>query len=121
MDRLEVFHVADVDVDAADIIHGAAGGFDRGFKIFADLAGLSFDVADTGNRPVCPSRSHSGNEDQTASGLHHCCLGEMAAWLPNPVAADLLLRHETSCSMWVNLQARYAPSLDRVHRGSHLA
>src|SRR5262249_11002946 len=93
MDCVEVFHIADVDIDAADVVDGAAGGLDSGLEILADLAGLGFDVADTGNRSVGPSRGPSRNEDQTASGLHHCCLREMAAWLPDPVATDLLLRH----------------------------
>jgi len=41
VDLLEMLHVADIDVDAADIVHGAAGLFDRGLQI---LAHLCFDI-----------------------------------------------------------------------------
>src|SRR5580658_9776105 len=38
VDRVEVLHVADIDIDAADIVHGAAGLFDGGLQILAHLA-----------------------------------------------------------------------------------
>ena len=41
-----------VDVDAADVVHRAAGGLDRGLEVFAHLAGLRLDVADAGDRAV---------------------------------------------------------------------
>jgi hypothetical protein len=65
MDCVEVLHIADVDINAADIVHGSASGFDCGLEIFADLAGLRFDVADPRNRSIGLARGHSGNEDQT--------------------------------------------------------
>src|SRR5262249_7208157 len=57
VDLLEVLHVADVDVDPADVVHAAAGLLDRGLQVFADLAGLRSPVAaalPSGRRAVMP-------------------------------------------------------------------
>ena len=40
-----VLHVADVDIDAADVLQRAARGLHGGFQVLADLAGLCLDVA----------------------------------------------------------------------------
>ena len=52
VDLLEVLHVAHVDVDAADVVHGAAGRLDRGLDVLANLLGLRLDVADAGDGAV---------------------------------------------------------------------
>ncbi len=57
VDRGELLHVADVDVDPADVVHRAAGRLDRGLEVLADLAGLRLDVADPGHRAVGRARS----------------------------------------------------------------
>src|ERR1700751_3588478 len=38
VDGLELLHVADIDIDTADIVERAAGGFHGGFHVLADLA-----------------------------------------------------------------------------------
>src|SRR5690349_19572959 len=46
VDLVEMLHVADVDVDPADVVHSAAGLLDRGLEILADLPRLHLDIAD---------------------------------------------------------------------------
>src|SRR4051794_5291503 len=58
VDLVEMLHVADVDIDRADIVHRAAGLLDRGLEILADLPRLHLDIADAGNRAVGPPRRH---------------------------------------------------------------
>src|SRR5215831_12457352 len=81
MNLLEMLHVADIDVDAADVVHGAARLLDRGLQIFADLPGLRFDVADAGDRPIRATRGHAGNEHDAAARLDHGRVGKVAGWL----------------------------------------
>src|SRR5215831_9719900 len=93
VDLLEMLHVADVDVDAADVVHAAAGLLDRGLQILADLARLRFDVADAGDRAIGPPRGHAGNEDDAAARLDHGRVGKMAGRLADFRRCDLLLGH----------------------------
>ena len=81
VDLVEVLHVAHVDVDPADVVHGAAGLLDRGLEVLADLPRLRLDIADAGNRAVGPPRRHAGNEHQAAARLDHGRVGEMPARL----------------------------------------
>jgi hypothetical protein len=76
-----MLHVADVDVNAADVVHAAAGLLDRGLQIFADLAGLRFDIADARDRAIRPPRGHAGNENDAAARLDHGRMGKMAGRL----------------------------------------
>src|SRR5262249_58958343 len=89
MDLLEVLHVADVDVDPADVVHAAASLLDRGLQILADLAGLRFDVADACDRAVGPPPGHAGNEDDAAARRDPRRLREMARRLADFFRADL--------------------------------
>src|SRR5262249_3450532 len=93
VDVLEMLHVADVDVDAADVVHAAAGLLDRGLQILADLARLRFDVADAGDRAIGPPRGHTGNEEDAAARLDHGRVGKMAGRLADFRRRDLLLGH----------------------------
>src|SRR5262249_24954474 len=93
VDLLEMLHVADVDVDAADVVHAAGGLFDRRLQILAHLTGLRFDIADAGNRSVCPARGHAGNEYQPPARLDPRRMGKVTGWLADLRRGDLLLGH----------------------------
>src|SRR5215831_5582314 len=93
VDLLEMLHVADVDVDAADVVHAAAGLFDRGLQILADLPGLRFDVADPRDRAIRPPRGHAGDENDETACLDHGRMGKMAGRLADFRRRDLLLGH----------------------------
>src|SRR5204863_4013604 len=93
MDSLELLHVADIDIDPADVVHRAARGFDRGFDVLADLPGLGLDIADSGDRAVGPARGHPGDEDEPAPRLDRGRVRKDAARLAQFVGTDLLLRH----------------------------
>src|SRR4029453_18783117 len=93
VDLLEVLHVADVDVDPADVVHAAAGLLARGLQVFADLAGLRFDVADARDRAIRLPRSHAGDENDAAARLDHGRMGKMAGRLTDFGRGDLLLGH----------------------------
>src|SRR4051794_38901693 len=58
VDLVEMLHVAHVDIDPTDVVHGAAGLLDRGLEILAPLPRLHFDIADTGDRAIGPPRRH---------------------------------------------------------------
>ena len=88
-----MLHVAHVDIDAADVVHGAAGLFDRGLQILAHLTGLRFDIADAGNRSVRPARGHAGNEYQPPARLDHGRMGKVTGRLADLRRGDLLLGH----------------------------
>src|SRR5450759_1396825 len=62
VDRLEVLHVADVHVDAANVVERAAGGLDRSLHVLANLPGLFGDISDAGNAAVSPASRHAGYE-----------------------------------------------------------
>jgi hypothetical protein len=46
VDPVKMLHVADIDIDAADVVERAARGLDGALEIFTDLAGLRLDIAD---------------------------------------------------------------------------
>ena len=81
MDAIEVLHVANVDIDPADIVHCPAGLLYSGFDVLADLSGLRLDIANAGNAAVGATRGHAGNKNQSAARFDHSGLGEMSAWL----------------------------------------
>src|SRR5688572_26184992 len=93
VDRLEVLHVAHIDVDAADMIERAACGLDRGLDVLANLPGLHGDVADSGDQTVRAARRHAGDEDQPALRLDHGGLREVADRLAQLVARYFKLGH----------------------------
>ena len=93
VDLLEVLHVAHVDVDPADVVHGAAGRLDGSLHVLADLMGLRLDVADAGDGAVRPPRRHAGDEHDPAPRLGHGRLGKMAVRLADFLGADLLFGH----------------------------
>ena len=93
MNQIEVFHVAHIDVDPADVVHGAAGLFDRGLDVVADLPRLRLDIADAGDGAVGAARGHAGDEDQAAARGGHGRVGEMTARLAEFRRDDLRLRH----------------------------
>src|SRR5580658_3100008 len=81
VDQLEVLHVAHIDIDPAYVVHGAAGLFDGGLDVFADLPRLRLDIADTGDGPIGTARRHAGNEDEAAARGDHRGVGKMTARL----------------------------------------
>src|SRR5262249_57969837 len=89
VDRVEVLHVAHVDVDAADVVHGAAGGLDGRLDVLAHLPGLLRDVADARDAAVGPPRRHAGDEYQAALRLDRGGVGEHAARLAQLWAGNL--------------------------------
>src|SRR5215211_6492827 len=93
VDRLEVLHVADVNVDTTHVAERASGSFHRRLDILADLARLLRDVADTGDAAVRLARRHPRNEDQLSRRFDHGRMGEDAARLPQFRAGDLGLSH----------------------------
>src|SRR5215831_17272682 len=88
-----MLHVAHINVDPADVIHGAARGLDSGLEVLADLAGLRFDVAYARDGAVGASRCHAGDEYQPAARLDHRGLRKMAARPADFRRHDLLLGH----------------------------
>src|SRR5690348_9733477 len=88
-----MLHVADKDIDAADIVHRAARGLDSGFQILANLPRLGLGIADADNGAVLAARQHAGDEEDAPLRLHHRRLREMAARACDPVGRDLLLGH----------------------------
>ena len=88
-----MLHVAHVDVDPADVVHGAAGLFDRGLDVFADLPRLRLDIADAGDGAVGTARRHAGDEDEAAARGHHGGVGKVPARLAEFWRNDLGLRH----------------------------
>src|SRR5687768_17141613 len=93
VDLVEVLDVAHVDVDAADVVHGAAGGLDRSLEVLAHLAGLPLDVADRSDGAVGAPRGHAGDEDQLALGVGLDRLREVPHRLAHVVGTDLAFRH----------------------------
>src|SRR5262245_11645977 len=93
MDRVEVLHVADIDIDPADVVEGSARGLDGAFQVFADLSGLRGDIAQAGDAAVHTPCCHSGDEHEPSGRLDHCGMREDAARLPQLGTRDLALRH----------------------------
>jgi len=83
VNAIEVLHVAHIDIDPADVVHGPAGLLNGGFDVFADLSGLRLDIADAGNAAVGATRSHAGNENQPAARFGRDGLRKMSAGLAN--------------------------------------
>src|SRR5262245_56302267 len=93
MDRVEVLHVANIDIDPADVVEGSARGFDGTFQVFANLSGLHADVAQPSDSAVDTPCRHSGDEHKPSRRLDHCGMREDAARLPQLGTRDLALRH----------------------------
>jgi hypothetical protein len=74
MNRVEMLHVPDKNIDTANVIQRAAGAFNSGLNILAYLPSLYFDVANPGDRAIGSARSHPGDKDQPPSGFGYCCL-----------------------------------------------
>src|SRR5262249_6782538 len=96
VDRIEVLHVAHVDVDPADVVHAAAGFLDRRLEVLADLPRLRFDITDARDAAVGPPRGHAGDEHQPAARLDHGGVGKVAGRLADLRRGNLLLRHALS-------------------------
>ena len=94
MDHIEVAHAANINIDAADVSHRAAGGLHRGLDILAHLLGLGFDIAYTDDTAVGTLGRHPGNECQSAAGLGYDRLREMPAWPTDATGYDLLSCHD---------------------------
>src|SRR5579862_1745738 len=58
MNDVEMLHVANVDINAADVIERAARLFHRRLHVVAHLARLDFDIAQAGDRAVRHARGH---------------------------------------------------------------
>ena len=89
VDQVEVLHVADIDVDAADVVERAAGLLDGRLEVLADLPGLRFDVADAGDRAVGAARRHARDEHQGAARRDRGGVREMSAGLADLAGDDL--------------------------------
>src|SRR5262249_4420780 len=98
VDRVEVLHVAHIDVDAHDVVEGAAGLLDRGFQVLADLAGLRLDIADAGDAALGAARRHAGEEHEPTARLGHDGVRKMPARLAQFARYDLLL-HDGAFSL----------------------
>src|SRR5579862_7805152 len=116
-----MLHVAHIDVDPADIVHGTAGLFDRGLDVVADLPRLRLDIADAGDAAVGAPRGHAGDEDEAAARGHHGGVGKMPARLAKLWRDDLGLRHGFSrcvANLWASRTAPCVPhKTTRMRRG----
>src|SRR3984885_11609354 len=90
MNDVEMLHIANVDIDAADVIEGTTRLLHRRFHILAHLARLDLDIAETGNRAVWHARRHARNEDQLALRGDRGRLGKMAVRLAKFAGGNLL-------------------------------
>jgi hypothetical protein len=78
IDSVEVLHVADMHVDAANVVKRSARSFDRGFQVLANLPGLFGDIANAGNAAVEASGRHSGQEHKATGLVKEKCPGTTA-------------------------------------------
>ena len=88
-----MLHVADVNVDPANVVHAAAGLLDRRLEVLADLPRLRFDIADAGDAAVGAPRGHAGDEHEAPARFDHGGLGKMPARLADFRGGNLFLRH----------------------------
>src|SRR5262249_185789 len=90
MDGFEVFHVADIDVDANDIVERAAGLFHRSLHILADLTRLNRNIAQARDGAVGHACGHAGNENHLAGSSDGGGLREMGIRLGQLGGGDLV-------------------------------
>src|SRR5476651_2380075 len=82
VDSLKVLHVADVDVDATNVVESSARGFNGGLHVLANLPGLFGDISDAGNAAIGPASRQARYEYKSAGRLDRGCVGENAIRLP---------------------------------------
>src|SRR5262245_50866231 len=93
MDRVEVLHVADIDINPADVVRGSAGGLDRAFQVFAHLSRLRADITHTRDAAINAPCRHSGDEQQPSRRLNRSGVREDTARLTQLWTCDLGLGH----------------------------
>src|ERR1051326_3167600 len=93
VDDVEPTHVFHVDIDPADVFHGAAGRLDSGLDVFAHLPCLNLDVAGASDRAVGAFRCHAGDEHNSSACLDRVDLREVTARLADAVRNDLAAWH----------------------------